>query len=97
ASMLLVVWDEHGGLFDHERPPMVQADAFESGDPPFKFDRLRARVRAIVVSPYVAAGTVDHTVYEHASIPATVAEQFLPNPELIKPFPREQNAHSFLN
>jgi len=97
ASVLLVVWDEHGGFFDHERPPMVQADGFECTSPAFKFDRLGARVPAIVVSPYVAAGTVDHTVYEHASIPATVAEQFLPNPELIKPFAREQNAHTFLN
>jgi phospholipase C len=96
TSLLLVVWDEHGGFFDHERPPMVQADAFESTAPPFEFDRLGVRVPAVVVSPYVAPGTVDHTVYEHASIPATVAEQFLPNPELIKPFPREQAAHTFL-
>ena len=97
SSVLLIVWDEHGGLFDHERPPMVQADAFQSTDPIFPFDRLGVRVPAIVVSPYVPAGTVDHTVYEHASIPATVAEQFLPHPELIKPFPREQAAHTFLN
>jgi phospholipase C len=97
STLFLVLWDEHGGLFDHETPPVVQTDGFESQAPPFTFDRLGVRVPAVVVSPYVARGTVDHTVYEHASIPATVAQQFLPHPELIPPFKREQNAHTFLN
>ena len=97
STVLLVVWDEHGGIFDHEVPPIVQPDGFESQAPPFKFDRLGARVPAVVVSPYIPPGTVDHTVYEHASIPATAAEQFLPHPELISPFAREQNANTFLH
>jgi len=97
STVLLIVWDEHGGIFDHEVPPIVLPDGFESQAPPFKFDRLGARVPAVVVSPYIPPGTVDHTIYEHASIPATAAEQFLPHPELIPPFAREQNANTFLH
>jgi serralysin len=35
-----------------------------------------ARVPAIVVSPFIAKGTVDSTVYDHASIPATLKAIF---------------------
>jgi phospholipase C len=55
------------------------------------------RVPAIVVSPYVEAGVVDHTVYEHASIPATVTEQFIGPPATNSPFSREKWASTFLH
>ena len=31
---------------------------------------------AILVSPWVAAGRVDHTVYDHTSLPATIKKMF---------------------
>jgi phospholipase C len=97
STVLLVVWDEHGGIFDHEIPPMVgHPDGFTSLAPAFNFDRLGARVPAVVISPYVQAGTIDHTVYEHASIPATVTEQFIANPRSNPPYAREQAANTFL-
>lgn len=98
SSVLLIVWDEHGGIFDHEIPPIVShTDGFESQDPPFKFDRLGVRVPAVVVSPYVERGRVDHTVYEHASIPATVTEQFIGDPLAKSIYAREQHANTFLH
>jgi phospholipase C len=81
--LLLVVYDEHGGLYDHVPPPWdghpvpVRAPGgVPSHNPPFAFDRLGPRVPAIVVSPWVARGAVDHTIYEHASVPATVRVLF---------------------
>jgi phospholipase C len=98
STVLLVVWDEHGGIFDHEVPPMVgHPDGFTSTAPSFNFDRLGIRVPAVVISPYVQQGTVDHTVYEHASIPSTVTEQFISNPKSNPPYAREVAANTFLH
>jgi phospholipase C len=97
STVLLIVWDEHGGIFDHELPPMVgQADGFTSTAPPFNFDRLGVRVPAVVVSAYIPPGTVDHTVYEHASIPASVTQRFIGAPRSNSPYAREQFANTFL-
>ena len=98
STVLLIVWDEHGGLYDHEIPPMVtHTDSFTSTTPRFDFDRLGVRVPAVVVSPFIESGTVDHTPYEHASIPATVTEQFIGPPAVHSPFEREKWATTFLH
>lgn len=68
-TLLVVVYDEHGGYYDHVPPPKtVSPDGLESSEPPFKFDRLGVRVPAILVSPWLPKGAVDHTVYDHTSI-----------------------------
>jgi phospholipase C len=76
TSLLLVTFDEHGGFYDHVVPPPAVApgDAFDAGASKhgFRFDRLGARVPAVVVSPLVARGAIDHTVYDHTSLLATV-------------------------
>jgi phospholipase C len=96
STVLLLVWDEHGGLFDHVPPPALgYGDEFASVQPPFAFDRLGVRVPAIVVSPLVRPG-VDHTLFEHASIPATVTEQFIGAPAQCAPHPRERRANTLL-
>lgn len=96
STLLLIVWDEHGGIFDHEIPPMVgHPDGFVA--PAFNFDRLGVRVPAIVVSPYTAAGIVDHTVYEHATIPASATEWLIGDPHTNAPYAREQFANTFLH
>jgi phospholipase C len=90
STLLLIVWDEHGGIFDHVSPPTLPyGDNFRSSTG-FTFDRLGGRVGAIVVSPYVRPG-VSHTLFEHASIPATVARQFI-EPDPRAPYRREQYA-----
>src|SRR3984957_14665300 len=82
-TALLVVYDEHGGIYDHVVPPTctpdgktASADATGTGEP-FEFERLGVRVPAILVSPWVAKGTVVNRVFDHASIPATVTKFFL--------------------
>jgi phospholipase C len=51
-------------------------DGKVSLDPPFDFTRLGLRVLALLISPWVDKGQVDSTLYEHASIPATVRALF---------------------
>lgn len=78
--MLIITWDEHGGFYDHTVPPA----AIPPGDPPvddydhhgFWFDQLGPRVPALVISPFVRRGVIDHTVYDHTSILATVERLF---------------------
>ena len=77
-TVLVVLYDEHGGYFDHVPPlPSINPDGRTSTDsPPFGFDRLGIRVPAILVSPLVGSGVVDHAVYDHTSLLATVKKIF---------------------
>ena len=87
STALLVVYDEHGGIYDHVVPPNCSANAPDgfvasANDTgmgmPFAFDRLGVRVPAILISPWVPKGTVvNGRTFEHASIPATVTKFFL--------------------
>jgi phospholipase C len=82
STALLIVYDEHGGIYDHVPPPACAPDKFQSSelDPGtgqgFKFDRLGVRVPAILVSPWIPQGTVEDRLFDHASIPATVHRMF---------------------
>jgi hypothetical protein len=77
---LIITFDEHGGFYDHVAPgPAVPpGDAETSGysEFGFKFDQLGVRVPAIIVSPHVGRGIIDHTVYDHTSILATVERMY---------------------
>jgi phospholipase C len=87
STLFVVVYAEHGGFYDHVQPPRaVNPDGkvwygspADSSDPPFDFTRLGVRVPAVLVSPYIAAGTIDHTVYDHTSIIATTLRLLIPN------------------
>jgi phospholipase C len=108
STALLVVYDEHGGIYDHVPPPACMKDGFvaqpndtQTGRP-FEFDRLGVRVPAILVSPWIAKGTVvkgpqepGGRTFEHASIPATVTQFFLGDYE--QRSPREKAADTFLD
>ena len=77
-SLLVIVYDEHGGFFDRVPPPdqVPNPDGKVAVDPPFDFTRLGVRVPAVLVSPWVEKGQIDSTLYEHASLPATVRTLF---------------------
>ena len=76
-SLFILLYDEHGGFYDHVPPPAaVVPDATSGAIPQFRFDRLGVRVPAILVSPWVGEGVADHTVYDHASLPATIKKMF---------------------
>ena len=103
STALLIVYDEHGGIYDHVPPPIclpdgfvAQPDATKTGKP-FLFDRLGVRVPAILVSPWIRKATVVPItrVFEHASIPATVTQFFLDAYD--NRSPREKAAETFLD
>lgn len=109
-TALLIVYDEHGGIYDHVPPPACPPDTFEASEQDtgvpgltFKFDRLGVRVPAILVSPWIPKGTVvpgpenpaTGRTFEHASIPATVTKFFLG--PFDKRSPREKTAQTFLD
>ena len=100
STALLIVYDEHGGIYDHVPPPVCLKDGFSAAPNdtltarPFDFDRLGVRVPAILVSPWVPKGTVvDGRIFEHASIPATVTKFFLG--DYAQRSPREKAADTF--
>jgi phospholipase C len=80
TSLLIITYDEHGGFYDHLPPvdatPPNDGSGFGLNDTHFPFDLYGVRVPAIVVSPLIAAGVVDHTVYDHSSVLATVERLF---------------------
>jgi phospholipase C len=81
SSLLIVTYDEHGGFYDHVRPPTAVAPGDPISDPDndhhhFDFRQLGVRVPAVVISPYIKRGTIDHTTYDHSTIPATVERLF---------------------
>ena len=62
--LVIVTYDENGGFYDHASPP--KGDRWGPG----------TRVPAIIVSPYVKKGTVDHTQYDSASILRAITHRF---------------------
>lgn len=58
-TLLIVLYDEHGGCYDHVPPPSgaVPPDA-TPGEYGFDFRRFGPRVPALLVSPLIPAGTV---------------------------------------
>ncbi len=101
TTALLVVYDEHGGIYDHVKPPACTPDQFTASandtgtGQPFAFDRLGVRVPAILISPWIPKGTVvDGRVFDHASIPATITKFFLG--DYSPRSPRETSADVFV-
>jgi phospholipase C len=79
SSMLVIVYDEHGGIFDHEPPvKMPSPDGKSSVEPPFDFTLSGVRVPAVVVSPYIKAGTICSRTYDHTSLISTAMKLFSP-------------------
>ncbi|MGH9565424.1 MAG: alkaline phosphatase family protein [Candidatus Angelobacter sp.] len=71
STLLLVVYDEHGGIYDHVKPPRCKGVDQLAGKSPysakpaatgtgqaFNFDRLGVRVPAIAISPWIPKGTI---------------------------------------
>jgi phospholipase C len=80
-TLFIVIFDEHGGYFDHIVPPSTVSPDGIAGRTdqnflvPFDFKRLGLRVPAILVSPWFQPA-VDSTVYSHSSIPGSIIEAF---------------------
>ncbi|HUA58342.1 MAG TPA: alkaline phosphatase family protein [Verrucomicrobiae bacterium] len=96
STLLLINYDEHGGMYDHVEPPACTPDEFQDPTTGFAFDRLGIRVPAVLVSPWIPEATVisDRT-FDHASIPATVTKKFIG--DYAARSPRELAADTFLD
>lgn len=75
-TLLIITFDEHGGLFDHVVPP-ASVSPDEHCQHGFKFDRLGVRVPAVFVSPKIDKRVVirsndPHTAFDHTSVLATI-------------------------
>jgi phospholipase C len=60
SSALLLYYDSAGGWYDHVRPPLVDGA------------QLGLRVPAVLISPYVQPGTVNHGTFDSAAILAFI-------------------------
>jgi phospholipase C len=77
-TMLIITYDEHGGCFDHVKPPAATPPGAVTV--PFNFNRYGVRVPAVLISPYIPAGTIFRPAgavpCDHTSIIATLRERF---------------------
>jgi phospholipase C len=65
STLLVILFDEHGGFYDHvSPPPAVPPDEHQEE---YTFDRLGVRVPAVLVSPFVGKG-VESTQFDHTSL-----------------------------
>jgi len=79
-TLLVVVFDEHGGCYDHVPPPAAIPAGLAAPNG-FRFDRYGPRVPAVVVSPWLPAGSVirppaNGPPFDHTSIIATLDRLF---------------------
>jgi phospholipase C len=87
-TLLIVTYDEHGGCFDHVRPPRAVPPGNEPTPSGFAFDRYGVRVPAVIISPYMPPGSIVRAnptgvphqgppyPYDHTSIIATLRKLF---------------------
>jgi phospholipase C len=74
-TLMIIVYDEHGGFYDHVAPPAASDD-----HPDFR--RLGVRVPALLVSPLVAPGSTSTALlgedfhFDHTSIMRTIFTRF---------------------
>jgi len=73
-TLLVIVYDEHGGFYDHVAPPALDV-ADGSG-----YSTYGVRVPALLVGPRVAR-EVCHVQFDHTSLIKTILQRFAAEPE----------------
>jgi phospholipase C len=83
STLLIVTYDEHGGLYDHVSPPQNAAAPGASTPPAFingfEYKHFGPRVPAIFISPWVASGSVfrpNKIPFDHTTIIKTLWDCF---------------------
>jgi phospholipase C len=76
-TLLVYTFDEHGGYYDHVKPPKTLApDAIAPNltptDVPGSYQELGPRVPAIVASAHAKPNGVSNVVHDHTSVLATI-------------------------
>jgi phospholipase C len=72
-TLLIWLYDEHGGYYDHVVPPAAIAPdtikpRLPAGSLPGGYDRYGFRVPAAIISPYARPKYVSHVVHDHTSV-----------------------------
>ena len=75
-TLMIAYYDEHGGFFDHVPPPSIGYKI--KGGTQTQFESLGVRVPGILISPYVAKGSVSQLLFDHTSVLQLLAEKFTP-------------------
>ncbi len=65
STLLVVVYDEHGGFYDHVDPPSTIAPDGQTAT--WSFNQLGVRVPALLISPRCKQ-RVEHTQFDHTSV-----------------------------
>ncbi|ETO91736.1 MAG: phosphoesterase family protein [Candidatus Xenolissoclinum pacificiensis L6] len=79
-TLLLITYDEHGGIYDHVSPPWGATPPDDKSNPGqynFSFNRFGIRVPTIAISPWIPEGVVFRSFgapYDHTSILATIMD-----------------------
>ena len=82
-TLLVILYDEHGGFFDHMPPLPIRTRAPQvphaGGSVWPDFPCTGPRVPAFLVSPWVDAGTTATAPFDHTSLLKTLVEKFAPH------------------
>ncbi len=73
-TALVVMFDEHGGCFDHVVPPAAVPPDHHTSQEGFTFDRYGIRIPTIVISAHTKRGTVIRDVHANTSMTRTLRE-----------------------
>jgi phospholipase C len=73
STLLVLIYDEHGGFFDHVAPPATIAPDTHTAQ--FGFDALGVRVPALLISPWVDPG-VFSAILDHTSLLKYVTDKW---------------------
>ncbi len=82
TTLLVIMYDEHGGYYDHVPPPVaIPPDGIgpmvQPGESTYDgFARYGIRVPSVVVSPYAKPNYVSSVVYDHTSVLAMVERKW---------------------
>jgi phospholipase C len=76
GAVMIVDYDEHGGFFDHVSPPMISTQPPPNATYTTPFVSLGVRTPGYVISPFVPAGSANHTLLDHISVLKLIGEKF---------------------
>jgi phospholipase C len=82
STVLLFMYDEHGGYYDHVPPPPavppddIPPDVAPAPDAPALWNRYGVRVPAFVISPFAKRNYVSHVVHDHTSVLRLIETKF---------------------